>query len=102
MPPDTPRTMRRGALVEVTGTDSSGRLETRLSVLVDRSVGVDVGDPELAFVHLTQSNRERLLLHRGLDQRSDVIKQAFTELGVVSVDLASALRGEQHQLVLGV
>ena len=45
MPPDTPRTMRRGALFEVTRTGSSGRLETRLGVLVNRSVRVDVDDP---------------------------------------------------------
>src|SRR5262249_27646642 len=55
-----------------------------------------------AFADLAQGDRERLLLHSGLDHRSDVLKQALTELGVVRVDLPGSLGGHDYQAVLAV
>jgi hypothetical protein len=57
---------------------------------------------EQAVVDLAQRDRQRLLLHAGLDQRADVLEQALAELGVVGVDLARALGGVDDQAVLGV
>ncbi len=47
-------------------------------------------------------DRQRLLVHVGLDQRADVLEQALAELGVVGVDLARALGGVDDQAVLRV
>ena len=55
-----------------------------------------------AGVDLAQGDRQRLLLHVGLDQRADVLEQALAELGVVGVDLAGPLGGVDDQGVLGV
>ncbi|MPM51296.1 hypothetical protein SDC9_98044 [bioreactor metagenome] len=63
---------------------------------------VDLGELEQALVDLAQRDRQRLLLDLGLDQRTDVLQQPTAQLGVVGVDLASTLRGEQHQAVLRV
>src|SRR3954462_7285560 len=85
MPPETPSTTAgpAGAM----GSDDRVR---------DLLVG------EQSAVDLAEGDRERLLLHAGLDQRADVLEQAFAELGVVGVDLASALGGVDDQAVLGV
>src|SRR4029450_12417610 len=72
-----------------------GRLEAGLGFLVF-CFWIDVDAAQLAFVHLTESDRQRLLLHSGLDQWADVIEQALAELGVVGVDLPSSLGGAQH------
>src|SRR6201999_4007301 len=55
-----------------------------------------------ALAGLAQRDRQRLLLHAGLNERADVLKKALAELRVVGVDLASPLRGEDHQPVLAV
>src|SRR5262249_9631201 len=59
-------------------------------------------DLQQALASLAQRDRQRLLLHAGLDERADVLKQALAELRVVGVDLASPLRGQDHQPVLAV
>ena len=51
---------------------------------------------------LAQRDRQRLLLHVGLDQRADVLQQALAELGVVGVDLPRPLGREDDQAVLAV
>src|SRR3954471_159291 len=53
-----------------------------------------------AGVDLTHGDAERLLLRGGLDQGTDVLEEALTELAVVGVDLAGALGREDHQRVL--
>ena len=63
---------------------------------------VDVFAGQQVRVDLTKGNRERLLLHVGLDQRADVLKQTLTELRVVGVDLTSTLGAVKNQLVLAV
>ena len=70
----------------------------------DRVVGVG-GDrlgAEQALVDLPQGDRQRLLLHVGLDQRPDVLQQVLAQLRVVAVDLARTLGREDDQAVLGV
>ena len=57
---------------------------------------------EQALVDLAQRDRQRLLLHVGLDQRADVLQQALAELGVVRVDLPRPLGRHDDQAVLGV
>src|SRR6266498_350519 len=59
-----------------------------------------LGDQQ-ARVDLPHRDRQRLLLRRGLHQRTDVLQQALAELAVVRVDLPSPLGGEDHQSVLG-
>src|SRR3984893_3878010 len=56
-------------------------------------------DLQHALARLTQRDRQRLLLHAGLHERPDVLKQALAELRVVGVDLARPLRGPDHQPV---
>src|SRR5215213_9234040 len=103
IPPDTPRTMRLiASSYLVNGGGCSGRLEGRLGGLVFWRLRVDVSARQLALVYLAQCDGERLLLHCGLNQRADVVQQALAELGVVGVDLPSALGREQDQLVLGI
>src|ERR1700722_6595269 len=55
-----------------------------------------------ALAGLTKPDRQRLLLHAGLHQRPDVLKQALAELRVVGGDLARPLRGQDPQPVLAV
>src|SRR3954454_19766705 len=75
MPPLTPRTTCRSLI-------RPGRSDLRLELLEGQRVLVD----------LTQSHRERLLLHVGRDERADVLEKTLTELRVVGVDLPGALR----------
>ena len=63
---------------------------------------VDVLAGQQVLVDLAQRDRQRLLLHVGVDERADVLQQALAELGVVGVDLAGALGAVEHQLVLAV
>src|SRR3954452_14717755 len=53
-------------------------------------------------VDLAQGDRERLLVDVGVHQRTDVLKQALTELRVVRVDLAGPLGRVDHEAVLRV
>src|SRR4051812_41453663 len=85
MPPDTPST--------TAGPAGAMRSDDRVRDLL-------VG--EQAAVDLAQRDRQRLLLHAGLDERADVLEQALAELRVVGVDLAGPLRGVDDQAVLGV
>src|SRR5690606_32644495 len=64
--------------------------------------GIDGRAGQQTLVDLAQRDREGLLLDLGLEERSDVLEQAFAELGVVSVDLAGALGRVEHELVLRV
>src|SRR4051812_16693282 len=82
MPPATPKTTRG----RVIGLDGVG------DVLVRQQAAVD----------LAQCDRQRLLLHTGLHQRPDVLKQSLAELGVVGVDLTGPLGRVDDQAVLGV
>src|SRR5579862_3173799 len=59
-------------------------------------------DVEQPLLDLPQRDRQRLLLAARLHQRTDVLKQALTELRVIGVDLPCALRGHDHQPVLAV
>jgi len=59
-------------------------------------------DLQHALAGLAQGDRQRLLLHAGLDKRPDVLEQALAELRVVGVDLARPLRGQDHQPLLAV
>src|SRR5215510_4737773 len=55
-----------------------------------------------ACFDLAQRDRQGLLVDMRLDQRTDVLKQAFAELTVVSVDLPGALGRVDHEAVLRV
>src|SRR5215469_13155796 len=57
---------------------------------------------EQPLAGLAQRDGQRLLLNARLDERSDVLEQTLTELGVVGVDLARALRRHDHEPVLAV
>src|ERR1700712_3861531 len=58
---------------------------------------------ELVFVDLVQGDRQGLVVDAGVHQGAAVVEQAaFVEVSVVVVDLAGALRGEDHERVLGV
>jgi hypothetical protein len=59
-------------------------------------------DLQHALAGLAQCDRQRLLLHAGLNERADVLKQALAELRVVGVNLAGPLRGKDDQPVLAV
>src|SRR3954447_22739828 len=83
MPPLTPRTTCRSLI-------RPGRSDLRLELLEGQRVLVD----------LTQSHRERLLLHVGRDERADVLEKTLTELRVVGVDLPGALRRVDDERVL--
>src|SRR3954467_11320812 len=83
MPPLTPRTTCRSLI-------RPGRSDLRLELLEGQRVLVD----------LTQSHRERLLLHVGRDGRADVLEKTLTELRVVGVDLPGALRRVDDERVL--
>src|SRR3954454_8701258 len=83
MPPLTPRTPCRSLI-------RPGRSDLRLELLEGQRVLVD----------LTQSHRERLLLHVGRDERADVLEKTLTQLRVVGVDLPGALRRVDHERVL--
>ena len=62
-----------------------------------------VTEAELVLVDLVQSDGQRLVLDGRVDQRADVVEQvALVEVGVVVVDLARALGGVDHELVLRV
>src|SRR3546814_5448024 len=63
---------------------------------------VDVLAGQQVLVDLAQRDRQRLLLDVRVDQGADVLEEALTELGVVGVDLPSALGAVEDQLVLGV
>src|SRR5918995_3906168 len=98
MPPETPRTTREvtARLASLRGVAGSGLSSSGLGGGVDVLAGQEV------VVDLAERDRERLLLHVGLEERADVLEQALTELGVVGVDLTGALGAVQHELVLGV
>src|SRR3954449_7217947 len=83
MPPLTPRTTCRSLI-------RPRRSDLRLELLEGQRVLVD----------LTQSHRERLLLHVGRDERADVLEKTLTELRVVGVDLPGALRRVDDERVL--
>src|SRR3954452_10197067 len=60
-------------------------------------------EAELVLVDLAQRDRQRLFVDGGLDERADVVEEAaLVEVGVVVVDLPSALRGEDYEAVLRV
>ena len=90
MPPLTPRTTRgRRQTGDVCPVRRPFRLVDRLGA-------------EQALVDLAERDGQRLLVDVGLDERADVLQQALAELGVVGVDLASALGGVDDEAVLGV
>src|SRR5579875_2194257 len=83
MPPPTPRMIRL--------TVCPAEARSALGGLPLDEVAVD----------LAQRDGQRLLLRSGLDERTDVLEQALTELAVVGVDLPGPLGGDDHQRVLG-
>src|SRR5438445_12586620 len=108
MPPATPRTMRLTA--SMMGAARRFHLpEPPVEWPVTRrSVGLTAVrravyrlELDEVAVDLAQRDAERLLLGQGLDERTDVLEQALTELAVVGVDLPGALGGDDHQGVLG-
>src|SRR5699024_8241966 len=60
-----------------------------------------LGAVEEVGVELARSDGEGLLVELGVDQRADVLEDALLDLVVVRVDLPGALRGEDHEGVLG-
>src|SRR5665647_1287898 len=84
MPPLTPRTTRLRVTICQAGSAVGGR------------------GGQQTLVDLPQSDRHRLLVDPGLDERADVLEQALGELGVVRVDLARTLGRVDDQRVLGV
>src|SRR5918993_204986 len=98
MPPETPRTTREvtARLASLRGVAGSGLSSSGLGGGVDVLAGQEV------VVDLAERDRERLLLHVGVDERADVLEEALAELGVVGVDLAGTLGAVEHQLVLAV
>src|SRR4029079_11347060 len=70
------------------------------SVDLDDLLGAFVGD--LAFGDLLEGDRQRLVAQPRLDERRHEVATAFAELAVVRVDLPRALRGYDHEGVLGV
>src|SRR4051794_15331623 len=95
MPPATPR-MTRGRPV------SSGTCRSGWSGWSGRDLGFDRLGGEQAGVDLAQGDGERLLVDVGLHERADVLEQTLTELAVVGVDLARALRRVDDERVLRV
>src|SRR5688572_29159472 len=98
MPPETPRTtltviVGLASLRGVAGSSLSGG---------GLGGGVDVLAGQEVVVDLAERDRERLLLHVGVDERADVLEEPLAELGVVGVDLAGTLGAVEHQLVLAV
>src|SRR5215218_3537044 len=120
MPPATPRTTdgRTPASTEASGPAMSlmvvgwvGSLGSEAGVegcglaglLLGGQLGrVDVLAGQQVVVDLAQGDRERLLLHVGLDERTDVLQEALAELGVVGVDLPRPLGAVEDELVLAV
>src|SRR6478672_9254842 len=116
MPPATPRTTRgrlpSGDAASVVVLVLSGSLAVGEGGVGGAGLGsgllggelgrVDVLAGQQVVVDLAQRDRERLLLHVGVDERADVLEQALAQLGVVGVDLASTLGAGEHQLVLAV
>src|SRR3954469_7254560 len=85
MPPVTPRRTRRPA-----------------SKLLDAN-SVGTFGTDVALGDLLEGDRERLFAKAaGLDERRHELSAAFAELVVIGVDLARALRGDDHERVLRV
>src|SRR4051812_11595493 len=89
-----------GASSSVSGCRAAGPAPSQGPAASLRAVGGEGvllvlagGVGEQALVDLAQRDGERLLLGRGVDQRTDVLQQALGELAVVGVDLARALGG---------
>src|SRR5690606_6338740 len=99
-----PRCRRRPATAQSSARRRFRDAATRLLNQRD-IVGLlgDGGENELVLVDLVQRDRERLVVDRRVDERADVVEErALVQVGVVVVDLARALRGEDDELVLRV
>src|SRR6266536_1319611 len=120
MPPPTPRTTRgfsvsvtaslRSAFASLFPASSLLRAKAQGSFLAGPSCSsvqtpaarsLALGVLEQAGVDLAERDRQRLLAGTGLDEWSDVLEQALTELRVVVVDLPGTLGRVDHQGVLG-
>src|SRR3984957_5032993 len=74
----------------------------RMTLAIMGGLALDLLDLQHTLAGLAERDRQRLLLHPGLHQRADVLKQALAELRVVGVDLPRPLGRQDHQPVLAV
>src|SRR3954471_19378664 len=97
MPPS-----RRRSLPRLRGLCARDLRQQQVSSAAGLLCSFDRRGNQLAFVDLAQCDRQRLFVQLGVNQWADVFEQALVQLGVVSVDLTSALGTEDHQAVLGI
>ena len=64
-----------------------------------RGVGVDVGHLQDPGVDLAERDRQRLLLHAGLDQRADALQQAVADQAFTNAKAAGDLDGMVNALI---
>src|SRR5699024_1154231 len=62
--------------------------------------GVVLRGGQQAVVNFAQRNGQGLFLYFGLYERTDILQEALTELGVVGIDLPGTTGGIDHQRIL--